>query len=802
MAAPSQLVGQTLGHYRIIEQIGAGGMGVVYRARDEQLERDVAVKVLPAGTLADEAARKRFRKEALALAKLNHPNVETVYEFSHQNGVDFLAMELIPGVSLDAKLASGALPEQAVLRLGMQMAAGLEAAHRQGIVHRDLKPSNLRLNSDGQLKILDFGLAQLVQPEGERGLAATLTESQQVTGTLPYMAPEQLRGGVADARSDIWAAGAVLYEMATAHRPFEEKLPSALAADIIHKTPPAPRSVKSELSPQLEAVTLKCLEKEPAKRYQSARELQVDLERLSVGATPLAARRRLWRVIATSAIVVVMLALGVFFYLHQSPQLTEKDTIVLADFENKTGDQVFDDALKQALAVDLEQSPFLNILSDQKVAEALRLMGRQPAEKLTQDVARDLCQRTGSKVLLDGSIASLGSEYVIGLRAVNCQTADTVVQEQARAEGKNQVLKELDKAASDLRGKLGESLGSIHKFDVPVEQATTPSLEALQAYSLGRKTLLGKADNATAVPFFERAIRLDPDFAMAYAALGAAHRNLGENSLAADNTKKAYELREQVSERERFYIESHYQSFVTGDLEKARQAYELWAQTYPRDFVPRPSLGATYWNLGQFDKALAEFREALRLDPRGLSYAGLVHSYIALNRLKEARTTAEEAAQSKNFDSPWLRFNLYQLAFLENDAAGMAQQVAWAAGKPGAEDTLLALEADTAAYFGRLGKAREFSRQAVASAERAGEKETAAGYEAAEALQEALFGNVAEARQRAAAALALSTGRDVQCGTALALVFAGDGARAQAEKLTADLAKRFPKDTIVQFNAL
>src|SRR5713226_6423262 len=346
MAAPSQLIGQTLSHYRILEQIGAGGMGVVYRAHDEQLDRDVAIKVLPVGTLTDEVARKRFRKEALTLAKLNHPNIATIFEFSSQNSTDYLVTEYVSGQSLDEKLAAGMLSEKEVVGLGIQLAQGLSAAHEHGIVHRDLKPANLRLTSDGRLKILDFGLAQLMPHASEIGLTATLTQSQEVTGTLPYMAPEQLRGGVADARTDIWAAGAVLYEMATAHRPFEEKVPIALVDDIIHKTPLSPRSLKSALSPKLAAVILKCLEKEPAKRYSSARELQADLERLSIGVTPLAARRRLWAVIAASAIGVGMLAVGAFFYLHRSPKLTEKDTIVLADFMNTTGDPVFDDTLK------------------------------------------------------------------------------------------------------------------------------------------------------------------------------------------------------------------------------------------------------------------------------------------------------------------------------------------------------------------------------------------------------------------------------------------------------------------------
>jgi tetratricopeptide (TPR) repeat protein len=449
--------------------------------------------------------------------------------------------------------------------------------------------------------------------------------------------------------------------------------------------------------------------------------------------------------------------------------------------------------------VQLEQSPFLSLVSEQRIQQTLRLMGQPPNARLTPEIARDLCQRTESAAVLDGSIASLGSQYVLGLKAVNCRTGDFLAQEQVTADGKERVLKALGEAAAKLRSKLGESLSIVQKFDTPVEQATTPSLEALQAYSLGWKTK-EEADFAAAVPFFQRAIRLDPNFVMAYATLGMCYATLGETSLGAENTRRAYELRERVSEWEKFYIESHYHEFVTGDLEKARQAYELWGQTYPRDVQPPLNVGTIYSELGQHDQALAEAREALHLAPgSGKYYGNLVGAYLVLNRLEEARVTAEEA-RAKRLDSLFLRESLYQLAFLQNDPAGMAQQVAWAAGKPGVEDVLLAYEADTAAYSGQLGKARELSRRAVASAERAEEKEVAAGYEAGAALREALFGNAVEARQRAAAALGLSNGRDAQFGAALALAFAGDAVRAQM--LADDLGKRFPENTIVHFNYL
>jgi class 3 adenylate cyclase/tetratricopeptide (TPR) repeat protein len=493
---------------------------------------------------------------------------------------------------------------------------------------------------------------------------------------------------------------------------------------------------------------------------------------------------------------IATLAIGGFLYPRHAHALTDKDTIVIADFTNTTGDTVFDDTLKQALAVVLGQSPFLNILSEDKARQTLRQMTRSPGERLTQDLAREVCQRAGSKAYLAGSIAALGTQYVIGLEALNCSSGDVLAREQMTATGKEKVLPMLGQAAAKLRGEVGESLNSVQKFDVPLEQATTNSLEALKNLALGTKTQ-GERGAAEAIPFYKRAIELDPNFAVAYASLGGSYHNLGEPSLAAENARKAYELRERVTERERFYITSRYYEYVIGDLEKARQSYELWAQTYPRDVVPAGNLNVICDYLGQYDKALAQSRESYRIVPDGLSYSNLVNAYLFLNRLEEARTTAEEA-QTKNLDSPYLRVNLYALAFLQNDAAGMAQQVAWAAGKSGVEDALLEDEADTAAYSGRLAKARGFSRQAVASAERAEEKETAAGYEADAAVREALFGNEAEARQRAAAVLALSTGRDVQYGAALALALAGDAHRAQA--LADDLGKRFPEDTIVQFN--
>jgi tetratricopeptide (TPR) repeat protein len=434
----------------------------------------------------------------------------------------------------------------------------------------------------------------------------------------------------------------------------------------------------------------------------------------------------------------------------------------------------------------------------------MRMMKQPPDARLTPEIAREICQRTRSTTVLDGSIAQIGTQYSLILRALNCSNGESLTSTETQASDKSHILEALGKASSDIRKKLGESLVTLQKFDTPLEQATTPSLQALQVYSLGQRSLLANADPAAAVPFFRRAIGLDPNFAMAYALLGLNFAYLSQTGLAAQSTRRAYELRERVSQREKFFIESNYYFLVMGDLEKARQAYELWAQTYPRDTLVPGSVGAIYIGLGQYDKALEKTREALQLD-RGsaANYASLVGCFVLLNRLEDARTWAQEA-ETKNVDSTWLRIILYMLAFLKNDAAGMARQVEWATGKPGVEDVLLVFEADTAAYSGQLSKARELSRRAVASAIRVGQKETAAVYEADSALREALFGNAAEARKRAAAALRLSMGRDVEYVVALALALTGDAIREQAriEKLVDNLTRRFPEDTAARFNYL
>ena len=833
-------------HYRILEKLGAGGMGEVYLAEDMKLGRKVAIKILSEEYTTNRDRLQRFEQEAAAVSNLNHPNILTIHEVGTDNGRHFIATEFIDGLTLRRKAVAAHLEIPEILDIAVQVTSALEEAHSAGIVHRDIKPDNIMVRRNGYVKVLDFGLAKLTEtidrsPSDAEAATRVLvqTDAGVVMGTSHYMSPEQARGKPVDARSDIWSLGIVIYELVAGRTPFEGETSTDVIVGITQKEPAPLARYAPNVPPELDWIVMKALRKDRDERYQTAKELLTDLRRLkqrlefeselersvpsgfaasriSEGAalptTPerVAPTRTVTNVssaeyIATSlqrhkvaaAVVAVLLlagtAAGFYFYYNRAKPLTDKDTVLLADFVNTTGEQVFDGTLKQALAVHLGQTPFLNLFPEERVRETLRFMGRSPDERITRDIGREICQRQGIRALLTGSIASLGNNYVITVEAVNPDSGNPFAHEQIEAESKEKVLSALSTAAWNLRKKLGESLASMEKYDVSIEQATTSSLEALKAYAMANEAR-AKGNERESLPLYKRAIDLDPNFAMAYARIGVHYANQQQPDAAREYVLKAYELRDRVSERERLYITEKYYAYITGETDKTIETLQTWAKLYPNDFIPHNNLSLNYKLLGRYEEAMRAGQEAVRLSPNNLSARdNLVASFVGLGRLAEAEESAKEL-EKINPDAFGYHFPKYFFAFMRRDQAAMEREIAWSRGKH-EEGDFTTLVAATAFYFGKRKQGEELQRRSVEIVRAQGRKENAAQNLLTLAANLVYFEKCSEAKNIAKEALSVFRGQSTLANAALIYAVCDD--QSQAQSLRDEVLKQYPTNTFL-----
>jgi tetratricopeptide (TPR) repeat protein len=813
------MITETISHYRVLSQIGGTGPGAVYAAEDIDSGRRVAIKFLAPDKDVDWEALER---DLRMISALKHPNICMIYEAVQSEGQNFVAMELLEGETLKHKLTGQPLDTETVLAVGQQIADALDAAHGRGILHRDIRPSTIFITAQNQVKVLDFALTQLqcenkgALEDTTRGTAVTASHGISKSSALSkvaYISPEQARGRQLDPRSDLFCLGALLYEMATGTMPFRGDTPALVFDALLNRPPVTPTRLNPLLPVKVQAILLKLLEKNRDARYQSAKQLTADLTRVqkemqreafaaSALASPIhpplrpAKTGRMGKYLSAIALLAAVAAGGAFLYMKRKHALTEKDAILLTDFVNTTADPVWDVTLKKAVAVDLEQSPYLNVLPEAKARQTLRFMGRSPDDRISLETGREICQRMGVKAMLTGSIANQGARYVVTLQALNAATGDVLARTDATASDKRDVLNALHRADSELRSKLGESLASVQKYDKMLSEATTPSLEALQAFTTGDWKHAG-GDEMGAIPDYQHAIQLDPNFATAYARLGTVYNNLGQSVLSEENRKKAFELRDRASEREKLYIMSHYYA-DSGQYDKGITALELYEQTYPRDSTPANNLSSIYNLLGQYENALDKSRKAVELEPDSISgYVNLALAYAGLSRMAEAKATVVSGLQ-RSPGNPALRLTLAGIAWNQNDAATMEREISTA--ETGAADgavSALEMRAAYAAGHGQYKQMREFMKKMQDAAAKNNLQEAVAGADTQRSAWEALAGFRPQAKQLAENSLKTMPPPGTALNAAIVLAYLGDSTRAL--KIADDTALERPYDTLVQF---